>query len=151
MTADRGVSSPLSYAMVVVITVTLTAGLIVGTDEYVDGQRDRAVQDQLEVLGERLASTLATVDRFNETDARPERAGVTRTFPARIAGTQYRINVTGSAGNHSVVRLSAVDSTASARVTVRNETRVRTGEPVTGGTVRVAYSPATDEIVIRNE
>lgn len=148
----RAVSSALTYSLVVVITVTMTAGLVIGTESLVEDQREDAVRDQLDVVGQQLAATMMTVDRFTATESEPVAANVTRQFPNRVAGSQYRVNVTALSPDtgRSAVVLESRDFDVTVTVPVRNATALQTASPVNGGRLRVAYDPEDDRIEVEH-
>lgn len=152
MRDDRAVSSAVGYTLMVVIALALTTGLVFGTESMIENQQRTVVRDQLEIIGEELAATVMTVDRFDASATEPEKATVVRQFPARVAGSQYRVELVENAGTGRVeVRLEAVDVDVSVRVPIRNTTKLRLDNPVNGGTLRVAYDTGENRIEIRNE
>lgn len=152
---DRAVSSALSYALIVVIIVSLTGGLVVGADALVVEQREQVAQDQLGVVAERLAASITTVDRMAavESSSPVDRAAVRRDFPRRIAGSQYRVTVTHQTALGNVVTLTVETRDLDVEVTVRAqvEAALRVRETtVNGGPLLVRYDAATSEVVIAN-
>ncbi|MFB6139042.1 MAG: hypothetical protein ABEJ26_01245 [Halosimplex sp.] len=153
---DRGVSSALSYALIVVLTVSLTATLVLGTSSLVDDQRERVARDQVDAIGQRLAWTIATVDRLNATETRPEAASITREFPRRLGGVQYRIESVAVASNRWRLYVRAPDVGINQSFTVRLSSGVSLEETtVNGGTLRVYYDrhpsdPSKDRVRIEH-
>jgi hypothetical protein len=158
MRGDRAVSSAVTYTLVIAITLALTAGLVLGADSLVTSQRERTVQNQLEVTGQRLASAITAVDRLGGTVGAPTGANVTLEFPQRIAGVQYRIGTAHDPdlAGRNVTYLAADDVgvNVTVPVTVRWANHVD-GGPINGGTVVVVYEPndpddaEDDQVVIR--
>ena len=151
----RAVSSSLSYVLVVAITLTLTTGLVVGAEDLVDSQREQVATDQLDVVGQRLAATIMTVDRFGDVDGNPVSASVTREFPRRIAGSQYRIRTVqdAAAGDRATLYLEATDLDVNVSFSVRAQSADEIEETrLNGGSLRVVYdnSGATDRLVIES-
>jgi seryl-tRNA(Sec) selenium transferase len=152
MMDDRAVSTAVSYVLIVSLALLLTTGLVLGTESLIEDQREETIRQQLEVVGQQLAGTVMTVDRFNETEAVPQTATVTRQFPERIAGSQYRITVAADSPDDGryTIYLDAVDTNVNVSVPVRAaDTDVRSTR-LNGGTVRVAYVDATAEVVVRS-
>lgn len=149
---DRAVSSAVSYVLLVAIALVLTSALIIGTSTLVENQREQAVEGQLEVVGQQLASTIMSVDRLNATEAEPTSAAITRRFPRRAAGAQYFVGVIvedADRGRYTLY-LDAVDTDVNVTVPVQAaDTEVRQTR-VGGGTLRVVYDPATAEVVIES-
>lgn len=153
LTGRRGVSSAVSYSIIIVLTLALTGGLIVGTDALVSSQRDRAVSDQLDVVGEQLASTIQTVDRMAATTS--SRAEVTREFPQRAAGTQYRVILTdtGPPGGQYQITVETSDGDVTTRTAVSVDTPLDLGgteERLNGGALRVRYDDGPDNLVVED-
>ncbi|WP_123535049.1 DUF7266 family protein [Halosimplex salinum] len=149
---DRAVSSAVSYVLIIALAFTLTTGLVLGTESLVENQRQDTARQQLEVVGQQLASTVMNVDRFNETEAVPETAAITRQFPQRAAGSQYQVGVLvddRDAGRYTLY-LDAVDSNTNVTVPVRTADSDLRPVRVNGGTLRVTYVDATDEVVIEH-
>lgn len=154
MIDDRGVSSALSYALIIVLTVSLTTGLVLGTNELVTDQRQQVAHDQLEVVGQRLAATIMTVDRLNATETRPEVAAITRDFPRRVSGVQYRVETVAVGSDRWRLYLEARAVSISESFTVRLQSGVDLEETtVNGGPLRVSYDrhpsdPSKDRVRI---
>jgi hypothetical protein len=149
---DRAVSSAVSYVLLVTVALILTTGLILGTGTLVENQREQAVRGQLEVVGQQLASTVASVDRLNATEAEPSTAAITRQFPHRAAGAQYFVGVVVEDADHGryAVYLDAPDANINVTVPVRVTDVDLRKTRIVGGPLRVAYEPATDEVVIES-
>lgn len=152
MNGERAVSSAISYTLVVAITLMLTTGLVFGTEALIDDQRKNAAREQVEVVGQQLAATIATVDQFNETKAEPDAASVVRRFPARVAGSQYQVAITAEDADRGryAVHLETTDFRVNVTVPVRM-TYADLGETrVNGGALRVGYDPGTDSVEVEN-
>ncbi|ELZ29198.1 hypothetical protein C475_03239 [Halosimplex carlsbadense 2-9-1] len=150
MIDDRGVSTAVSYVLIVAIALLLTTGLILGTEALIQNERQETVRQQLEVVGQQLSSTVMTVDRFNETDSVPEQAAVTRQFPTRVAGSQYQVGVLPEdvdSGRYTLY-LDAVDSNINVTVPVRQADSDLRRTRLNGGPIRVRYDGPTAEVVI---
>lgn len=143
MRSDRAVSSALTYGLVVVITVSLTGGLILGADALVNDQREKAVRGQLDVIGQRLASTVETVDRMGQADGTTT-ARITREFPRRTAGAQYRIRVVQAGSpDRGTIYVEARDLGVTRRVPVRLSSTTLEETRLNGGPLRVVYDSGT--------
>lgn len=151
--SERAVSSALTYSLVAAITLSLTAGLIIGTETLVNDQRQQTVQNQLDIVGQRLASTVMAVDRMGEQDGTTI-TSVTREFPQRTVGSQYRIRVTRTAASadRGTIHVESRDSDISTTVPVRlSGATLERNTKVNGGTVRVVYDPTTSPDTVRVE
>lgn len=152
MRDDRAATSAVSYALIVALTLTLTTGLVLGTETLVENQREDTARHQLEVVGQQLSSTVMAVDRLNATEAEPEVAAVTREFPRRVAGSQYQVGVLvedADRGRYTLF-LDAIDSDVNVTVPVRQADSDLRATRVNGGTLRVVHDPDTDEVVIEH-
>ena len=157
---DRGVSSTVTYTLVIVLTVTLTAGLVIGADELVAGQREQTVQNQLDVIGQRLASSIQTVDQMAATD--PSTASVTRHFPNRVAGSQYRVIIRqpDPTRQEYVLILESTDADVTTRASVTTTVRMaadrsllpsgQTERRIDGGSLRIVYQSGGPNLVVQD-
>ena len=146
---SRAVSSAVSYSIIVVLTLALTGGLIVGTDELVSSQRDKAVSNQLEVVGQQLASTIQTVDRMDPSPGNT--AEITRHFPQRVAGTQYRIIITDPDPSDERYRIAVetADGDVSTRTSVSTDIDLET-DRLNGGSLKVVYNPSASRLEVQD-
>lgn len=152
--SDRGVSTTLGYVLTLVITAVLVSGLLVGTGQYVDGQRERVVDRELSVLGERIAARTADADRMVRAGDGAEAVRVRVDLPRTVAGGSYRIEVsdspgvTGTPAAHDIT-LTSGGGSQSVTVRVRTGIDVETGT-LAGGNLVVAYDPATDRLTFES-
>ncbi|RLM31390.1 hypothetical protein DVK01_21550, partial [Haloarcula sp. Atlit-120R] len=59
----RGVSTALSYVLTLTITVVLVSGLMVAAGGFVSDEHARVTETELDVMGNRLAAGIESVDR----------------------------------------------------------------------------------------
>lgn len=152
---QRAVSSTVTYALAVAITTILVSGLIVAAGGVLDDQRERAVRNELGVVGERLAAELEGADRLvpADEDAADEDAELRlrTTHPPRLAGTQYTVALVASApgpcDQYPCLALNASNPDVDVTVTLTNETSVRSTQ-VRGGDVVVTYEPANGTLAL---
>lgn len=154
---DRAVSSGVSYALVIAISLALTTGLVLGASTLVEQNQRSVTTQQTQVVGQQLAATLVHADRLAATEPEPRNLAITRRFPTRVAGSQYRITLTPAAGtvptvNRTVITLRPVDSDAVVRTNVSTSLQVGPpgGTTVLGGDVRVVYDPVADRLEVQN-
>lgn len=147
---DRALSSAVTYALTVVIALSLTTGIVFGAEALIDSQREQTAREQVEVVGEQLGKTLSTAGGLNATDAEPETLVVERSFPERVAGSQYQILVAESdAGpDRYVVYLETVDFDVNVSVAVRLSAADLRRARVNGGPLRVRYHEPTRQLVV---
>ncbi len=110
MREERAVSVTVSYTLTLVIATLLIGGLLASTGGLIETQSELAVQEELDVIGNTLASNLESADRlvdvgaydantsetFEESDIE---VGLDVTLPDRVAGTTYTIDVTVDSAN----------------------------------------------------
>lgn len=92
---DRGVSTALGYVLNVGVAAILVTMLLFSAGSLVETQRDRAVETELRVVGDRVAADLAAADRL----ARASDGGSVRyavEAPPRVAGFEYDVHVNES-------------------------------------------------------
>lgn len=152
----RGVSSAVSYALIIVMTVSLTAALVLGASSLVTEQREAVARDQVDAIGQRLSATIMTADRLNATETRPNELAVTRDFPRRIGGVQYRIETAKIASNRWRLTIETRDIDIEQSFTIRLQSGVELeGTTLNGGPLRVYYErdptdPALDKLRIEH-
>jgi len=61
---DRGISITLNYVLVLGISATLVAGLLVAGGTFVEDQRERVIEDEMNVVGNHIAGDIEQVDRM---------------------------------------------------------------------------------------
>ena len=130
---DRAVSVTVGYVLNLAVASLLLTGLFVAGGSFVQSEREAAIEGELTVVGERVASDLMTVDRLATASESPTELTVERRaeLPIRVSGVEYTVSVVpdGGDGDAHLLRLEAD------RVDVVVEIPVRTTEPVEGTTV----------------
>ena len=147
----RAVTSALTYALTIAIVVTLTGALLVGAETYITQQRQQTVQDQIDIVAQRLAATLSTADRLTTTDGDVDSTNITRHFPAVLAGSQYTIEVVQTAPSEYRLDVAArdLDVSSSAVVGLQNGTDLAE-TTVNGGSLRVVYNSSSGDLEVRH-
>jgi hypothetical protein len=86
----RGASIALTHVLTMGITAILVSGLLVGMSGMVDDQRERAIRNSLETIGERLATETSYVEEMS-----PRSSGVTLRVehPRMVAGRTYVVGL----------------------------------------------------------
>ncbi|ADJ15564.1 DUF7266 family protein [Halalkalicoccus jeotgali] len=148
--SDRGVSVTVNYVLTLAITALLLSGLFVAAGSLMQSQSERAIQNQLDVLGERLAADLASADRLAQS-AEGEAASVRLTvaLPRRVAGAGYAIEIAPDPeSEHVELTLTTSDPA------VESTTRVATAHDVTvpsrlrGGDLRIEYASGSERLEV---
>lgn len=145
---ERAVSTTITYTLTIAVTTILVSGLIVAAGGLVEDQRERAVHDELGVVGERIASELAGVDRLAESG---DELQLETTHPRQLAGATYTVTLQASAPNVCSQSPCLVLNSSRPDVTITvplvNETAVRTSS-APGGSVVVTYEPANETLAL---
>lgn len=135
---ERAVSVTVTHALTLAITAILVTGLLTGAATMLDRQQQTAVRMQLEDIGGDVVGQLNAVDRLN--DAGAADASLRVTFPNRVSGTPYRVELdrtgTTATGYRGVLRLESDDPNVRVTVPVHTETRLR-DTTVTGNQLAV--------------
>ncbi|EMA00177.1 DUF7266 family protein [Haloferax denitrificans] len=142
---DRGVSTALGYVLTLSITVVLISGLMVAAGGFVSDERKRVTETELDVVGNRLAAGIESVDRIGAAPGE-SRVEATIRLPPRVAGTTYTIEV--EPGPPTELVLTSTDPEVTVRVPVKTETSLAASR-LDGGDVTITYdSPSgTLEVV----
>ncbi|MFK5602911.1 DUF7266 family protein [Haloferax volcanii] len=135
---DRGVSTALGYVLTLTITVVLISGLMVAAGGFVSDERERVTETELDVVGNRLAAGIESVDRIGAAPGESRVEARVR-LPPRVAGTTYTIEVL-PASNELV--LTSTDPEVTVRVSVETETSLAASR-VDGGDVTITYDPSS--------
>lgn len=151
----RAVSSVLGYVLTLGITAMLVAGLMMAAGGFVDGQRERVVHSELEVVSERFATDLEHADRLAATlDGDDGVARVDSQLPQTVAGLQYEIAVDELEGDDDTYRITVSTTSQSAEVTTSTTVGVEAGieeTTVRGGDLQIAYDPDGDELEVSDD
>lgn len=140
---SRGVSVAINYVLVIGIAAIFTLGVLFFSGVFVEDQRERAIQDQLEVVGIQLGAEIEQIDRLVTTGGGEAELEVQPELIEMVAGTTYTVEVDSQAGE-------LVLRSRSPQVEVRTSVSVSsdlTSETVRGDAVKLTY----EEGVIRVE
>ena len=131
---DRGVSVSVNYVLTLGIATLLMTTLLFATGNIVDDRLESSTRSELEVVGERVASSLMAADRLAQTGSSV--VEVETRAPDRVAGLQY--TVTLNATSQQVV-LETADPEVVVRVPFDNTTAVAESS-ASGGRVRIVLA-----------
>ena len=145
---DRAVSVTLNYTLTLGISAILVVGLLTAGGNFVESQRNSVVDSELDVIGERLASDIATADRLVRIGDGTPTVNVTAQLPDAVSGQSYNVAVVTSNGNASV-ELTSPSLDRSVTANIANTTAVAPSS-VTGGTVEIYYDPSSGQLVVRD-
>ena len=136
-------SVTVGYVMTLAVSTLLLSGLFVAGGSFVEGERERAAQGELTVVGERIAADLGTVDRLAANTASRDNLTVDRslTLPDRVSGTGYRIRVTAG-DTAGTIALESEQTDATVEVPFRTSDGVAVeNTTVDGGNLRIRWDP----------
>lgn len=141
--ADRGVTVPINYLLLIGVMVLLSTGLLVSTSSYVEGQQERATGAEFRMIGNQVASDLAATDRLARTVEAPGGVETRIDLPGQVAGTAYRIEITSDDDDDDryLVTLRSTAPDVSVSVPVRSQTDIATGG-LDGDDLIVTYDPS---------
>lgn len=139
--ADRGVTVPINYLLLIGVMVLLSTGLLVSTSSYVEGQQERATGAEFRMIGNQVASDLAATDRLARTVEAPGGVETQIDLPGQVAGTAYRIEITSDDDDRYLVTLRSTAPDVSVSVPVRSRTDIATGG-LDGDDLIVTYDPS---------
>lgn len=148
----RGVSITLNYVLTVAISTMLIVGLLVAGTTYVNGERERVVESELEVLGHHLAGDIATADRMVQVSDAPTDISVSSKVSETVAGSGYNVHVRAADGNVSL-EFAAYSPDVTVTVPVANRTAVASTD-VTDDELVIEYADEDGdgdrELVVKN-
>jgi len=148
MSERRAQSTALDYVLTLGIAAVLIATLISTGGTFVADQRETSARGELRVVGQQVASDLATADRLvrSAADSDPT-VQLDRGLPERVAGSNYVIELSASAP--ATLNLSADGGDVTVGITLTNRTAVR-DSTAGGGEVAVAYNASEDALEVRD-
>jgi len=148
---DRAVSVTLGYVLALAISTLLVTGLVVAGGGFVEDQREQVIQQELNVIGQHLASNLEKADRLASSGSSPVVA-INQTFSSQVTGTTYNVGLVEAdptAGEPAQIELSSARPEVSTTVNVTTLQATVDGDSATnGGAISVQYDSSTDELVI---
>jgi hypothetical protein len=141
---DRAVSVSIGYVLTIAIVTVLISGLIAAGSGVLETQTESTIENELDIVGQQVASDLASADRLARTSGTSE--VVLRTdLPQRSAGSSYRLTVDDT---EDEIRLET--SSPDVTVTVPFRTRLDATGTGTGGPIRIVYDSATNELEVES-
>jgi hypothetical protein len=142
---DRGISITLNYVLVLGISATLVAGLLVAGGTFVEDQRERVIEDEMNVVGNHIAGDIEQVDRMVRAGVtKPDQAVINQTFQRTVSGTTYNVELESSPDQ---VVLTSNSPSVTVEIPVTVQTDVRESFAF-GGETAVQYDDSADALVI---
>jgi hypothetical protein len=136
---DRAVSVAVNHVLAIAITTIMITSLLYGAGNVLDDQSDRATQNQLRTIGDRLANQVTTAESVAKRNGGS--AVVQTDHPRRIVGDNYRVELVpgGDCGLSTTgcLRLSMTDGGTERTTPVRVDEIQRSS--VSGGPIAIVY------------
>lgn len=146
---DRGVSTAVSYVLILGIIALLGSSLFLAIGPFVAGQSDQTTRSSMGVVGNQLATDLQAADRLADAAGTSGTVELRAELPERIGGSQYRISVTEIAGEHRYeITLRSIDSDTVATVTIQTDRPVEETGAIAGGPLTIEYDTDGEMLVI---
>lgn len=139
MATDRAVSPVFAYTLTLGVTALLVTGLIVAAGGYVDTQRERTIENQLQVIGQQISADVAAADRLARSDG-SQNVTITRTLPSSVVGSTYTVHVRqdGPPPTEYYLVLESTDPDVTVTVGIATVTPVEASS-FGGGEIEVVY------------
>ena len=147
---ERGVSTVVSYVLVLGIAAILVSGVFTATGVILEREHEQTIRSEMEVVGNQVAADIAVADRLATHAGASGNVTVTSDVPDRIARAQYRIEiVAGESDGQYEIRLQSVDPAVRITVDARSDTPVEPGT-VDGGTLEIVSDTEAGTLEVRN-
>lgn len=143
----RGGTTPISYALTIVIATILITGLVIAGSTHVSDQRSRTAQGQMDAVAQQVAGSLEVADRLvrADVDDEPSALELERDLPRQIQTTGYSVTITGS---DVVVSSPLSDRDVRVSYEIDPTTDIDTDTTVRGGTIVISWDTSSDELVV---
>jgi hypothetical protein len=143
--SERGVSSTLSYVLSLAIATLLITGLIIAGTGFVTTQRDLVIREEMEVIGQHLASNVEQADRMaNASEGSGTTVQVNQTLPDTAARSEYDVRLSESR-EQLVLNSSSPEQTVRVNISTTTDLGESTAD---GGAIAIRYDESSDELVI---
>ena len=139
MTGERAVSPVVGYVLTLGISTLLVSGLLIAATGFVDTQRERTTESELQVVGQQVSADIAAADRLYRTDGATDIV-IKRDLPDSVVGSQYTVFVRSDddGPTDAYLRLTTVRPNVTVEVGVANETNVA-NSAVGGGEIEISH------------
>lgn len=143
---DRAVSTTLNYVLALAVVTVLISGLFLAANDVVETQRERAINSELTVLGNQVASDLAALDRLVIASDVKDTARISSGLPDTVAGKPYSISLQDPPiADRYEIELSTQQPSVSVTIVVRLETPLATAS-LSSGDLVLEYDGTTIEV-----
>jgi hypothetical protein len=122
-TDRRATTTTVNYLLAIGIVSLLVSGLLIAGGGVLDDQRQGAVRDQLDTVGNRMAGEIVAVDRLSRSGGD---VTITVDRPEQVGGSTYRAELVTGPGcsSPSCLELTATATDTTVTVPVGNRTPV---------------------------
>lgn len=144
--ADRAVSITVGYALNLMIATLLLSGLFIAGGSLVQSERERAIENELDVAGQQIAADLMTADRLVKSADDPGTVTVEIdvSLPNQVAGSSYTIELRVDDGEIVLESTRpAVEVTVPFVITAENGL---SDETLSGGDITIRWSDGSLEV-----
>lgn len=142
----RGVSSTLNYVLALGIAAILITGLLIAAGGFVTTQRDVVLREEMDVVGQHIASNVEQADRLANASNGTTVVYVNQTFPDTVARSTYDVRL--NASTEQVV-LTSTEPEHTVRINVTTNTKLQDSS-ADGGAITIRYDEADDALVVDN-
>jgi hypothetical protein len=140
---ERAASITLNYVLAIAISAVLVTGLLIAGGNFVEGEQESVVRNELSVVGQRLAADIERVDRMVAAGDGVTTARLNRSLPTAAVGERYDVELDASSEPELVLTADGADVSVS--VPISNRTAL-SDSTVGSGSVAVVYDSDTEEI-----
>ena len=142
VTGERGVSPVLGYVLTLGISTLLVSGLLIAATGFVDTQRERTTESELQVIGQQVSADVAAADRLHRTDGATD-VVIRRELPDSVVGSQYTVFVRSDneGPTDTYLRLRTVRPEVTVEVGIASETTAA-DSAVGGGEIEIRVTGA---------
>ena len=146
MTGERAVSPVFGYVLTLGISTLLVSGLLIAATGFVDTQRERTTESELQVVGQQVSADIAAADRLHRTDGATD-VVIERDLPESVVGSQYTVFVRSDSNGptDAYLRLTTARPNVTVEVGVASETNVA-DSAVGGGEIEISYDGSALEV-----
>ncbi|EMA01472.1 hypothetical protein SAMN05443574_112116 [Haloarcula vallismortis] len=146
MRRNRAVSTTLSYTLSLAIASILVSGLLIAGGNFVESRQEQVIRDELEVIGQQVASDIARIDRLVVAADDDPTARLNHTFPTRVSGSSYRVSIDPAA---DALTLESTSPDVSVTVSLTTQTDLEASS-ADGGVITVLYDESNGRLEVRN-
>lgn len=141
-TDSRGSSFQIGTILTLAILTILVGGVITATGAFVRDTQADAIDQELEVVGERIAAEIMAADRLSRTGYRSD-VVFTADVPRRVGGSQYTVAIKDQPGQSAVLILRSSNPEVTVETPFRHTTPIAENS-VPGDSIRIVYTSSNE-------